>query len=164
MKKLNEWKDQKNQDDKGSTTTFDIEDNEGFVKYAKLTFFAVFAFAVGYIVLDQIKRPNTYEELLPLMEEAIEFDSRVTDYAKSYEPIENQIDEDVYFEAIESEYQPSVNIQAKMIEDIERMDEQVRQAGGITNFEELQSIKSTPTDPYAAKQLEKAMDMYGKNE
>lgn len=146
----------------GSTVVLDDNGNEHWNKQniIKLSLVALVAFCIGFIIFDYIKTPNTYDELLPLMDEAIEFDSKMNDYARNYEPIESQIDEDTYFQTIEEPYKATVDTQREVLAQMKKMDAEVVRRGGITNFEELQRIKQQPTDPYAAQQVEKTMKTF----
>ena len=107
-----------------------------------------------YMVYRNAARPDTYEELMPLMEEAIAFDAKVSEISKTYESIEEQVGEDVYFRTIEKDYQTAAEKQREVIEDIERVEAAVREMGGITNYEELQRVKQQPTDSFIAQEYE----------
>lgn len=107
-----------------------------------------------FMVYRNAARPDTYEELMPLMEEAAAFDAKVSEISKPYESIEEQVGEDVYFRTIERDYQTAAEKQREVIEEIERVEAAVREMGGITNYEELQRVKQQPTDSFIAQEYE----------
>ena len=113
-----------------------------------------------FMVYRNAARPDTYEELMPLMEEAIAFDTKVSEISKPYESIEEQVGEDVYFRTIEKDYQTAAEKQREVIEEIERVEAAVQEMGGITNYEELQRVKQQPTDSFIAQEYE---SKYGAN-
>ena len=107
-----------------------------------------------FMVYRNAARPDTYEELMPLMEEAAAFEAKVSEMSKPYESIEEQVGEDVYFRTIERDYQTAAEKQQEVIEEIERVEAAVREMGGITNYEELQRVKQQPTDSFIAQEYE----------
>lgn len=183
MKKINEWINQKNKHRQkdGSEEHSDVDVNsiiEGAVhseSTAKQTLeekyqvkqkaiyggAILLAGIIGYNVFDKISQPDTVAELMPMMEDAREFDSRASDISMAYESIEDDIGEEAFFSATESTYAQSLSDAEYNMQQMRIMDEEVKNRGGITNYEELQAISKTPLDPIEHQRVEKAMETYG---
>jgi hypothetical protein len=99
--------------------------------------------------------PNTYDELEPMMEEAILFDQKAAELSGQYASIEDQIGEDAYFAIKEEDYQNSGAIQQEMINDIQVTNQKIQEAGGITTYEELQRVRKPATNSFDAKMVAK---------
>lgn len=114
--------------------------------------------SVGLIInaiYSYISFPNTYEELEPMMEEAILFDQKAAELSGQYSNIEDQIGEDAYFAIKEEDYQNSGAIQQEMIDDIQATNKIIQESGGITTYEELQRVRKPATNAFDAKMVAK---------
>lgn len=109
---------------------------------------------IGYAIMKYINKPNTYEEILPMMEEASAFDQRASELSGQYETIEDQLGEDAYFDTIEQGYEDSVVVQRRMMADIAETNDKIREAGGITSYEELQRVRVPAADEYVQGELQ----------
>lgn len=106
-----------------------------------------------YFAYSHINHPDSYAELEPMMDEAREFQYQASESASAYAPIEEQMNEEAYFTAIEEGYEDSVEKQQEIIDMIAEADEKIRAAGGITNYEELQARKIPVEDEAAAQAI-----------
>lgn len=138
------------------------KDNNGKFGGIKLTEKQIIAAVIGIVgmlvvilVINQLgNKPKTYEELEPLMNEALIFDAKATELSGAYEGIENQLGEDVYFSTIEQGYEDSVAAQERKINEVKAQNEAVRQAGGIASYEDLQRVKIPVQDQTIAQTIE----------
>lgn len=113
---------------------------------------------IGYAVLSYINHPDTYEELLPLMDEAQAFEMRASELSGEYEDIETQVGEEAYFNTIEKDYEGAAEVHARMIADIADTNAKIQAAGGITTYEELQRVKVPAINQFDANQVEDYFD------
>lgn len=109
--------------------------------------------ALVYFVYSHISHPDSYAELEPMMDEAREFQYQAAENSSAYQPIEEQMGEEAYFTAIEEGYEDSAEKQREIMDMIEAADEKIRAAGGITNYEELQSRKIPVEDVAVAQSI-----------
>lgn len=112
-----------------------------------------------FFVYSHISHPDSYAELEPMMDEARDFEMRATEYAGAFESIEDQIGEDAYFTAVEEGYEDSVEKQQEILDMLAETDEKIQAAGGITNYEELQTRKIPVESRAAAESIE---EQFGK--
>lgn len=104
-------------------------------------------------VINSLDRPKTFEELEPMMEEAILFDQKASDMAGGFDSIEDQIGEERYFGTVEQGFEDSVITQENVIETLRETDLAIQEAGGITTYNDLQGLQKPVTDPMAAKEV-----------
>lgn len=114
-----------------------------------------------YAIMSYINKPNTYEELLPLMDEAQAFDMKASELSGQYEDIEDQVGENVYFNTIEQGYEDSVVVHQRMIDEIAETNRKVQEAGGITTYDELQRVKVPASDKYVKKEVDEYFESMG---
>lgn len=107
-----------------------------------------------YAIMSYINKPNTYAELEPMMEEAQAFDQKAAELSGQYETIEDQLGEDLYFETVEDGYEQAAVVQRRMMEDIAQTNDKIREAGGITTYEELQRVRVPAADKYVEGELQ----------
>lgn len=106
-------------------------------------------------IYNYISFPNTYDELEPMMEEAILFDQKAAELSGQYSNIEDQIGEEAYFAIKEEDYQNSGAVQQEMIDDIQATNKIIQESGGITTYEELQRVRKPATNAFDAKMVAK---------
>ena len=112
--------------------------------------------SVGLIInaiYSYISFPNTYDELEPMMEEAILFDQQAAELSGQYGTIEDQIGEDVYFAIKEEGFESSGKVQQDMMDDIQATNQIIQESGGITTYEELQRVRKPATNAFDAKMV-----------
>ena len=108
---------------------------------------------IVYALYSYISHPNTYEELEPMMEEALLFDQKAAEYSGQYENIEDQIGEDAYFQLLEEDFEDAAIQHQQIIADFDENTRLVQEAGGITTFEELQVYKKPVLNSFDAQSV-----------
>lgn len=113
-----------------------------------------FGFILFYIN-NALNKPTTYEELLPMMEEAYEFDNEATEISGAFDGLENQMSKEQLDALTYEPYRESAEVQASILSEINAMDDMVEARGGINSYEDLQRAKTLPvTNPVGAEALE----------
>lgn len=177
MKKINEWINQKSKAPSKEKQTVETEvtaDGTAVVKQSRFDkedlkqkgLYAgaiLLAGVIGYNVIDHIKQPDSVSELMPMMDDAREFDSRASDISMAYGDIEDDVGSDAYFTAIESTFVESTPEVEYNISKMQRMDTAVKNSGGVSTYEDLQKLRKQPNDPIEQQRVEKAMKDYGIN-
>lgn len=107
-----------------------------------------------FMVYKNISHPNTYEELLPMMDDAMAFDSKMNELSKPFDSIEDQVGEDAYFRTLEKDFTTSAEKQIEVIAEVDRVEAAVVEMGGITTYDQLQRVKQPATDSFVAKEYE----------
>lgn len=130
-------------------------DKQRLIVIGGITLVVALIAVIFYMVYKNAAHPNTYEELMPLMDDAMAFDQKIADISRPYESIEEQVGEEAYFQAIEKDYVGAVEKQQQVIEEIDRVEAIVAEMGGITSHEDLQRVKQPATDSFIAQEYEK---------
>lgn len=144
-------------------------DNQDFITQVKifvkenalfLTFLGGFlAIILAFIAWKIITKPEprTYEQILPLMQDAKKFDQQATDLSGAYKGLENQMSQ-AQLNALEVKpYEAAKYVQEEAMAKVDKLNEEVMKRGGITSYQDLQRVKKQPTDPVIAQNIEDSL-------
>lgn len=103
-------------------------------------------------------KPKSYDDYLPMMEDARKFDQKAAEISGVYQGIENQLTPSQYAALNYKPYETSVSVQKESLDKIDEMNTLVMQRGGIINYNDLQRVKQSqaPENPVFEERLKEA--------
>lgn len=105
------------------------------------------------------KRPRTYDELLPMMDDAIAYQVGVADQFKIYDGVDAQVGEQNYntflgipqegadpsvTAYVEDKYASSVYETESVLDDVKKSEDEVRAAGGVVTVGDMEKYRVAP--------------------
>lgn len=131
-------------------------DNKTIVKIVV----GILAVSVLFFVWKAITKPKpkSYDDYLPMMEDARKFDQKAAEISGVYQGIENQLTPSQYAALNYKPYETSVSVQKESLDKIDEMNTLVMQRGGIINYNDLQRVKQpqAPENPVFEERLKEA--------
>lgn len=144
-------------------TKSDIQDSKGFWILAGLLAVGLFALIIFWMVGGN--KPQSYEDILPQMDRAFEFEEQAYAPIQEFEENRLNLSDTEQLRALKKDYKMAANVQQIVINDINYMDDVVAASGGITTYEDLQKLKTLPaTNSLIAENIESDLKAYGVNQ
>lgn len=144
-------------------TKSDIQDSKGFWILTGLLAVGLFALIIFWMVGGN--KPQSYEDILPQMDRAFEFEEQAYAPIQDFEENRLNLSDTEQLRALKKDYKMAANVQQIVINDINYMDDVVAASGGITTYEDLQKLKTLPaTNSLIAENIESDLKAYGVNQ
>lgn len=131
-------------------------DNKSVVKIV-VGILAVSVIFFAWKIITQPK-PKSYDDYLPMMEDARKFDQRASEISGVYQGVENQLTPAQYAALNYKPYETAVSIQQESLDRIDDMNTLVMQRGGIINYNDMQRVRQAqaPQNPVFEERLKEA--------